>query len=69
MWRQLHRDGHPMAQYTVERFMRAAGLRGVMRGRQFRTTRQDPATVRATDPVRRDFSAGRPNGLWPVDFT
>ena len=58
-----------MAQCTVARLMRAAGLRGVVRGRQFRTTRQDPANGAATDLVRRDFSAGRPNGLWPVDFT
>jgi len=49
--------------------MRAAGLRGVRRGRQFVTTRSDPAAVRPPDLVKRDFTASRPNQLWVVDFT
>ncbi len=69
MWHQLRRDGHPVARCTVARLMRAAGLRGVVRGRQFRTTRPDPAAARPPDLVRRDFSAGHPNALWLVDFT
>ena len=40
MWHQLRRDGHPMARCTVARLMRAAGLRGIVRGGLFRTTRQ-----------------------------
>jgi putative transposase len=69
MWHQLTREGHPVARCTVARLMRAAGLRGVVRGRQFRTTRPDPAAMRPPDLVRRDFSAARPNQLWLVDFT
>ena len=49
--------------------MRAADLRGARRGRRFRTTRPDPAAVRPPDLVNRDFTAGRPNALWIVDFT
>jgi putative transposase len=62
-------DGRPVARCTVARLMRAAGLRGVVRGRQFRTTRPDPAATRAPDLVHRDFTASGPNQLWLVDFT
>jgi hypothetical protein len=53
----------------VERLMRAAGLRGIRRGRQFITTRPDPGAVRPPDLVKRDFTAPAPNVLWVVDFT
>jgi len=69
MWHQLRRDGVPVARCTVARLMRAAGVRGAVRGRRFVTTRPDPAAVRPPDLVRRDFSAARPNQLWLVDFT
>jgi putative transposase len=49
--------------------MRQAGLRGVRRGRPFRTTRPDPTAARPPDLVERDFTASRPNQLWVVDFT
>jgi putative transposase len=38
VWRQLHREGMPVARCTVERLMRADGLAG---------TRQDPPHHRA----------------------
>ncbi|KFN41837.1 hypothetical protein N787_14215, partial [Arenimonas metalli CF5-1] len=33
VWRQLHREGVPVARCTVERLMRLAGLQGVVRGK------------------------------------
>jgi putative transposase len=53
----------------VERLMRTEGLRGIRRGKQFVTTKSDPAAVRPPDLVNRDFKASRPNRLWVVDFT
>ena len=46
VWHQLHREGIPVARCTVERLMKAAGLRGVVRGATIRTTRSDPAAAR-----------------------
>src|SRR5262245_15722410 len=47
VWKQLHRDGHDVARCTVERLMRAMGLRGVSRGRAWKiTTQSDPAGAR-----------------------
>jgi putative transposase len=73
VWHQLRRqsgvDGVAVARCTVERLMRQAGLRGARRGRQFITTRPDPAASRPPDLVKRDFHADAPNRLWVVDFT
>jgi putative transposase len=69
VWHQLRREGIPVARCTVERLMRADGLRGATRGKAFRTTRPGPAGPRPPDLVDRDFSAERPNQLWVVDFT
>jgi putative transposase len=57
-----------VARCTVERLMRALGLRGVRRGRAVVTTRADRQSERAPDLVDRDFHAERPNALWVVDF-
>ncbi len=70
VWRQLSREGVAVARCTVERLMRALGLRGVVRGRAFRvTTESDPAVTRPPDLVRREFRAERPNQLWVADLT
>ena len=69
VWRQLHREGTPVARCTVERLMRAQGLAGAVRGATRRTTRPDPRVARAEDLVERRFTAERPNQLWVVDFT
>jgi putative transposase len=75
LWHQLRRDGvtgpdgQPVARCTVERLMRALGLRGVRRGRPVLTTRPDQQSERAPDLVDRDFHASRPNALWVVDLT
>lgn len=71
VWRQLRREGRPVARCTVERLMRAEGLQGVVRGRRVRTTRPgaDAAAERPDDLVERQFRAERPNQLWVADFT
>lgn len=70
VWRQLRREGVDVARCTVERLMKALGLRGVVRGRAFTvTTEADPALARPEDLVHRDFRADRPNQLWVADIT
>ncbi len=69
VWRQLHREGIPVARCTVERLMRRAGLCGVVRGRNKRTTIAADIAERPLDRVRRQFVASRPNELWIADFT
>lgn len=69
VWRQLRREGTPVARCTVERLMRAEGIQGVVRGRRVRTTVPDLATARPADLVQRAFRATRPNALWVADFT
>ena len=77
VWSQLRHE-HDHGQHAelgavprcqVERLMRHDGLRGVRRGKQFVTTKADPAATRPPDHVRRNFHADAPNGLWVVDFT
>ena len=70
VWRQLGRQDIRVARCTVERLMRALGLRGATRGRSFKiTTVSDPAAPRPADLVQRTFTAGRPNALWVADLT
>lgn len=69
VWRQLRREGVPAARCTVERLMKALGLRGVVRGgRCVVTTRPHDAVV-MPDLVDRQFTASRPNQLWVSDVT
>ena len=69
VWRLLSREGIQVGRGRVERLMRAQGLRGVRRGKQFVTTRPDNTATRPPDHVKRDFHAAAPNQLWVVDFT
>ena len=70
VWRQLRRDGVRVARCTIERLMRAMGLKGVTRGRAWVvTTRPDVTTDRPEDLVDRQFTAVRPKQLWVADFT
>ena len=70
VWKQLNREGIPVARCTVARLMRGLGLQGAVRGRAFQTTTQ-PQTdaARPADLVERDFTATRPNQLWVSDLT
>lgn len=65
----LVREGVEVARRTVERLMRAAGLRGVIRARSPRTTRPAPETDRPADLVERQFTTTAPNQLWVADIT
>jgi transposase InsO family protein len=70
VWKQLGREGIRAARCTVARLMRAAGLRGVVRGATVRTTRPaDREAATSPDLVQRQFTAERPNQLWVADFT
>jgi putative transposase len=69
VWHLLKREDVRVARCTVERLMRREGLRGVVRGRRFVTTRPDASAVRPPDLVKRGFTADEPNRLWVVDFT
>jgi transposase InsO family protein len=70
VWRQLRRERQYVARCTVERLMRAEGLRGAVRDRAFTvTTRPGDESARPADLVKREFSASRPNQLWVADFT
>ena len=69
VWCQLNREGVRVARCTVERLMRAQQLKGVRRGRRFKTTVNDELLHRPSDLVDRDFTAPGPNRLWVADLT
>jgi putative transposase len=69
VWRQLGREGMPVARCTVERLMADLGLQGVIRGKPVRTTISDKAAPCPLDHVNRQFHAPAPNLLWLSDFT
>jgi len=69
VWLQLRREGVAVARCTVERLMRAMGLRGVVRGRKTRTTIPADLAERPRDLVQRQFQADGPNRLWVADLT
>lgn len=62
--------GDRVARCTVERLMKAAGLRGIPREKTRKTTLGDGAeTPRPTDLVDREFVADAPDRLWVADLT
>ncbi|MEC3947647.1 IS3 family transposase [Sphingobium sp. HWE2-09] len=69
VWRQMMREGVPVARCTVARLMREMGLAGVIRGKPVRTTISDKAAACPLDHVNRRFYAPAPNMLWVSDFT
>ncbi|GAB2474455.1 hypothetical protein GCM10027063_14310 [Promicromonospora xylanilytica] len=69
IWHELNRQDVRVARCTVERLMREAGLRGLLRDKSPRTTRPAAETGRPADLVERDFTATRPNQLWVADIT
>ena len=69
VWRQLQREGVPVARCTVARLMRDMGLAGVIRGKLVWTTVSDKAAPCPLDHVNRQFRAPAPNMLWVSDFT
>jgi transposase InsO family protein len=69
VWRQLNREGVPVARCRVERLMRQIGLAGRVRGKGKRTTIPDDTVPRPMDLVDRNFKADEPNRLWIADIT
>ena len=69
VWRQMMREGFPVARCTIERLMREMSLAGVIRGKPVRTTISDKAAPCPLDHVNRQFRAPAPNRLWVSDFT
>ena len=69
VWRQLGREGTPVARCTVARLMRQLGWRGVVRGKETRPTVPDKGAPCPADRVSRQFLAPRSNLLWVSDFT
>lgn len=65
----MRRQGHAVARCTVERLMRADGLRGVRRHAVVRTTVPGSGPDQRCDHVERDFTADGPNRLWVADIT
>ena len=66
---ELHRQGRPVARCTVERLMRAAGLRGISRAKGPRTTIAGSGADLRPDLVKRKFTATGPDQLWVADIT
>ncbi|MGH3490688.1 MAG: IS3 family transposase [Actinopolymorphaceae bacterium] len=65
-----NREGITVARCTVERLMRAEGLRGIRRDKTRKTTIGDGAeTERPGDLVKRKFVATAPNQLWVAGLT
>jgi putative transposase len=67
--RQLRREAFDVARCTVERLMRAIGLRGGVRAAFKATTVANETALRPPDLVPRDFRASRPNPLSVADLT
>jgi putative transposase len=68
-WRQLRREGVDVARCTVARLMAGMGLRGIVRGKNLKTTFSDTSMPCPRDKVNRQFRASAPDILWVSDFT
>ncbi len=66
---ELAAQGIHVGRKRVARLMRAAGLQGVSRCKQFRTTVREETARPAPDLVERQFEAAGPDRLWVADIT
>jgi putative transposase len=66
---ELAARGMHVGRKRVARLMRNAGLHGVRRRKQFRTTVRDETARPAPDLVDRQFQAAGPDRLWVADIT
>jgi putative transposase len=67
---ELKADSLSVGRKRIARLMRAAGIAGVSRRRSAPvTTRQARDHHPASDLVRRNFMADRPNALWVADIS
>jgi putative transposase len=69
VWAELNRKGHDVARCTVERLMRAEGLRGISREKTRKTTTSEGAETERPADLDRQFVAQAPNQLWVADLT
>ena len=66
----LQRNGFPeISKHTVDRLMRVAGMKGLVRGRKTTTTIRSKDKIRAKDLLNRNFFTDAPNKVWVTDFT
>ncbi len=66
----LRRNGFgDMSKHTVDRLMRVAGMKGLVRGRRTTTTIRSKNKIRAKDLLNRNFFTDAPNKVWVTDFT
>ncbi len=61
---QLSAQGAHVGRQRIARLMHKAGLQGVSRRKQYRTTIRNEKVRPAADLVERDFSVQGPNQLW-----
>ncbi|MBH1939267.1 IS3 family transposase [Streptomyces sp. AV19] len=66
---ELREDGSRVNRKRVARVMRAVGIAGLRLRKKHRTTIPDPAAVKASDVIGRDFTAERPNTKYVGDIT
>ncbi len=69
VYAELRSLGIGCGRRRVARLMRAAGIRGSMKGRKRGITRRDLRAAPAPDLLRRDFVADQPNKVWLADIT
>ena len=69
MHAELNRRGHRIARCTVQRLMRAEGLRGITRAKGPRTTVAGRGPDARPDLLGRNFAAPAPNRVWVADIT
>nr|WP_281507589.1 IS3 family transposase [Brachybacterium sp. Marseille-Q7125] len=69
MHHSMHQEGWDVGHDQVARLMRAAGLKGVRRGRKPVTTYPTHVPDARPDLVERRFTADRPYRLWVADMT
>ena len=66
---ELVAQGHAVGRKRIARLMRHAGLRGISRRKDTRTTVRDARARAVPDLVERDFTADAPDRLWVADIT
>jgi putative transposase len=66
---ELGSEGTHVSRKRVARLMRAAGLEGVSRRKEWKTTVRDDEARPAPDLVEREFAADGPDRLWVADIT
>ncbi len=69
VWKQLHREGRPVARCTVTRLMRKLGLRGVVRGKTWKTTGPTPLPPAGRPSSTAGSRSRPPTGCGVADLT